>query len=550
MPDVALVQPPIEDFYLTAKRTVPYGLLVIAASLEQAGFSVGLIDGLATAKNRVIEAPPEMAYLKPHYGRPDSSPFALFHNFRHFGYSYSHIARQVEGSGAFLVGISALFTPYVETALATAAAIRKVLPEVVIVVGGHHATVEPVAVMENPEIDFVIRGEGEAGLPILARLLRRGVSGSAAQWESVPGLVWRRPDGTLRISPPAVVKDPAALPAPAGHHLARKFYRRRGRGAIVVMASRGCPLSCSYCAVNRFSWQTYRRRPVVAVLREIALELQRDTIGFIDFEDENLSLDRSWFAELLAGLEKLRRGRDFEVRAMNGLFPPSLDRELVGRMAAAGFKTLNLAVGTFEHRQLERFRRPDVGPALFRVLDWCRETGLEAVSYLIAAAPGQSAAATLDDLFILARQPTIIGLSLFYPAPGSLDYERVRKLGLLPEQFSLLRSSALPVAHRTSRLEAVTLLRLSRMINFCKKLECEGVALPPAVPFPGVVAGAAGGGGDYGVRLETGRQLLGWFLADGRIRGRTPAGEVYEHPADAVLCAGLRRNFRRLFPSS
>ena len=49
MPDILLIQPPIKDFYLTRKRTVPYGLACLAASLEQAGFSVGLFALFALA---------------------------------------------------------------------------------------------------------------------------------------------------------------------------------------------------------------------------------------------------------------------------------------------------------------------------------------------------------------------------------------------------------------------------------------------------------------------------------------------------------------------
>jgi len=52
MTDVLLVQPPIRDFYLTAKRTIPYGLASIAAALSQSGFTVALADALATRRAR------------------------------------------------------------------------------------------------------------------------------------------------------------------------------------------------------------------------------------------------------------------------------------------------------------------------------------------------------------------------------------------------------------------------------------------------------------------------------------------------------------------
>ena len=47
MPDVVLIAPPIREFYLTKKRTIPYGLACIAKQLEQAGFSCTIIDALA-----------------------------------------------------------------------------------------------------------------------------------------------------------------------------------------------------------------------------------------------------------------------------------------------------------------------------------------------------------------------------------------------------------------------------------------------------------------------------------------------------------------------
>jgi len=74
MTDILLIQPPIRDFYLTFKRTVPYGLSCIASSLAEAGFSVEIFDALATSKSHKLELPSEMAYLDEYYGKEDISP--------------------------------------------------------------------------------------------------------------------------------------------------------------------------------------------------------------------------------------------------------------------------------------------------------------------------------------------------------------------------------------------------------------------------------------------------------------------------------------------
>jgi anaerobic magnesium-protoporphyrin IX monomethyl ester cyclase len=108
--NILLIQPPIRDFYLTAKRTIPYGLASIAAGLMEAGFCVQILDTLATAKSRIVDLPQEMAYLRSFYGRPDQSAFALFHHFKHFGYSFDTIGQRVKKAQPFMVGISSLFS--------------------------------------------------------------------------------------------------------------------------------------------------------------------------------------------------------------------------------------------------------------------------------------------------------------------------------------------------------------------------------------------------------------------------------------------------------
>ncbi|MCK5348710.1 MAG: radical SAM protein, partial [Desulfobacula sp.] len=87
---VVLVQPPIEDFYLTKKRTIPYGLAAIAACIKQKGFHVEILDALATNKSKTIAYPEEFSHLKTFYGKKDITTFCLFHEFKHFGYSYEY----------------------------------------------------------------------------------------------------------------------------------------------------------------------------------------------------------------------------------------------------------------------------------------------------------------------------------------------------------------------------------------------------------------------------------------------------------------------------
>ena len=74
MVDILLIQPPIADYYLTAKRTIPYGLACIAGALLQRGYRVAILDALASRKSRVIDPPVGVDDLGMFYGRSDRSP--------------------------------------------------------------------------------------------------------------------------------------------------------------------------------------------------------------------------------------------------------------------------------------------------------------------------------------------------------------------------------------------------------------------------------------------------------------------------------------------
>jgi hypothetical protein len=524
MPDILLVQPPIRDFYLTAKRTVPYGLASIAASCIAEGFSVEILDALASSRQRDIEWPEEMAYLKAYYGRPDATPFALFHRYRHYGYSFEHLGKMARQSGAFLVGISSLFTPYSGEALKTAAWIKGAHPTCQIVMGGHHPTEMPQHAMQCPSVDFVIRGDGEKAMPLLATALKMGFS-----LDDIPGIVYRDEKGEMIAARPHRINDPEDFLLPATHLINHRYYKRGTKGSTVIVASRGCPGRCSYCCMRQSHERHFIQRPVELVLEEIDRAVKRDDSRFIDFEDENLSLNRRWFMALLHEIIIRFNGANLELRCMNGLFPPTLDTEVINAMAKAGFKALNLSLGSSSPAQLRRFHRVDVRDAFESALAAAQRCGLQVIGYVIVGAPDQSAESSLKDLIYLAQRRTLAGVSIFYPAPGALDYLKCGDLGVLPQSFALMRSSAIPIDHRTTRLNAVTLLRLGRILNFMKALLDQSIPIPIAQPYP------PGIGLQSVNRMKIGLKLLSWFLHDGQIRGVAPDGEVYNHKVSPEL---------------
>ena len=234
-----------------------------------------------------------------------------------------------------------LFTPYADMAVQTAEIIKNVMPGCQVVLGGHHPTELPQQALESRAVDFLIRGEGETSMVLLAEALQKGIDP-----RKIPGVCCRNSDRSLIITEPAVMQNLDEYPLPATNLMHAKYYMRGDRPGYTILASRGCPFNCSYCAMGRSPIGIYRQRSVDRIIAEMDHAVQLHNCGFFDFEDENLSHDKKWFTNLLKAIIHTFASSDLELRAMNGLFPPSLDENLLKLMKKAGFKTLNLSLGS------------------------------------------------------------------------------------------------------------------------------------------------------------------------------------------------------------
>lgn len=271
---IALVNPPNTHAggYEEENAAPPLGLCYIAAVLRQAGHVADLFD--------FAEASAE-----------DSS---LLERVGFFGYE--------------LYG----FTAYTKSFLAALALLRMLRrrdSQAVVVFGGPHAS--PCAeelLQQYPEIDLVIRNEGEIPMVELARALtaHQPVRCDAADLTGVPNLVFRRQRSGKYPGPGASTSAeivfnaaPSSLPAlddlppPARDfrlepsRIAREHQRHLKPVEVAYLSSsRGCPKRCSFCSIVVMS-PKYRFRSVPSLMAEIQSLYAQRPFGHVNFLDAN-----------------------------------------------------------------------------------------------------------------------------------------------------------------------------------------------------------------------------------------------------------------------
>jgi len=462
---IFLIQPPVEDFYQTSIRTKPIGLAYLASSLKKFGHEVAILD-CQTKKKKSIPIPKELSYLKDFYPFNDKSPFKLYTGYYHFGMSWDEIEKKIAEAKADIFGISSSFTPYHGEALRIAKMIKDRFPNKVVVIGGAHVSCSPLEVLKNPYINYIIMGEGEYRLPILIEIIEKERKNKLFE---IDGIGYKD-SGEIKINPiKEFIEDLDLIPYPSRELLDLNRYRINKKLYTMIITSRGCPHGCAYCSAHLVMGNRFRSRSIENIIEEMKECYEKYRIEIFDIEDDNLTYDPGRAKNLMKIIIKTFGEKKIELLAMNGISFASMDEELIELMARAGFKNLNLSLVSSSDLIQKHLKRPSSLLDFDQIIKAAIKVGLNIIAYAIFGIPGQCIEEMIDTLIYMMGRNLLIGPSIYYPIPGTILFERCKKEALLPNSLLQYRSTAFPIETRDfSRLDLITLLRLTRMINFIK----------------------------------------------------------------------------------
>ncbi|HWP56679.1 MAG TPA: radical SAM protein [Candidatus Acidoferrales bacterium] len=459
---IALVQPPVQDFYDTDVRLQPIGLCYLKAAVKKylPETDVVIKDYHGGFGRKTVPIPEPLRYLTEYYAAADKSPFSTFHQYYHFGQSFDVIEAELAQMKPDLVGISSLFTPYYREALAVAARAKRRL-RIPVVMGGAHASAAPASLLCSPHVDYVIRGEGERAFVELLRYLQ-----GQSRIEQVPNLAYKK-NGQIVFNPVAENFALDELPFPDLGDFSLFPYQLGGKPMTFMITSRSCPHKCSFCSVHTTFGDQYRLRSLENVLAEIELRYEQG-YRVIDFEDDNLTFYKSAFKELCRRLTARFPAREMEFVAMNGISYLSLDEELLELMLRAGFSHLNLALVSSDKTVRETTKRPHTLAAYLKVVRKAHDLGFKIVSYQILGLPHESLDSMIHTLAFNARLPVLLGASLFYLTP---DAPIARGFHFAEDDYLRARLTAMAIeGEGFQREDLYTLFVTTRIINFLKRL--------------------------------------------------------------------------------
>jgi len=173
-------------------------------------------------------------------------------------------------------------------AMQTARALHQHFPQLKIIYGGVYPTYAAETILrENPAIDVIVRGEGEATIVALAEALANG----QRDFSQIAGITWRVGE-QICVNPPRPPIANLDVYRPGWELVNWNAYQLFGFGRSAgLQFSRGCPLTCTYCGQWSF-WRRWRHRSPENFVNELE-SLARDYgVRIVWLADENFAADR------------------------------------------------------------------------------------------------------------------------------------------------------------------------------------------------------------------------------------------------------------------
>ena len=335
------------------------------------------------------------------------------------------------------------FGPAIVGVTTTSATIRQALaiselsktnaPEALRVVGGYHVSAFPETTLQSSSFQVAAFGYGEETMAEIAMALAHyGRKEMIGQLGGVPGIAYKDHHGKILKNEPRVPKielDELPFPHTVFGQYVLDGYAERGMQEFgSVLAARGCPFSCKYCASEVIHHRRVRARSAESVLQEIA-ELAASGIRLVMFDEETFTINRE-LDRLLGGLKELRRQfPDFHWAAETR--GDKLPHAVIDKMAEAGLQQMTFGVETGDEalardvKNSPSLRMDDITAAM----EHAQSRGISIGYNLIVGFPGQGFRSILDTAKLLtghAPDRAAVGQLELY---GGTHYQKISASG-------------------------------------------------------------------------------------------------------------------------
>jgi len=304
-----------------------------------------------------------------------------------------------------------------------------------------------------PEMDLLLRQEPEAAWEELL---------AGKPIDETRGLTWRKGNTGVVNPPRQTAADLDYLPFPERDLTNNSLYRMpdNGRKMGLVLTSKGCPFSCTFCLAPLADGRSVRKRSPASVANELEECVKKYGINDFWLRADCFTLDKRWVMEICRRII----GRGLAIRwATNGRVD-NIDEEMLIAMKGAGCFALGFGIESGSTETLQRIRKGITKEQSRLAVRLCRKLGIQSYLFFIIGFPWERESHIMDTLaFAEELDGDIFNFSLAVPFPGTPLFAEAKDMGLLAKEGSYADFNYASAAMDTLYVKRERLAQLERM---------------------------------------------------------------------------------------
>ncbi|MGC8817106.1 MAG: B12-binding domain-containing radical SAM protein [Candidatus Hadarchaeum sp.] len=346
------------------------------------------------------------------------------------------LERRIESAQPDIFAPSALATCNAYLVARAAELAKRVNPEILTVAGGQHftATAEE-SLRRYPEIDVIVRGEGEQTLAELVKSVDKKSSLSR-----IKGISFRHGKEVRHSPDRPLIEDLDSLPLPGYHfveHVIHKYHFRMMSGAnagyALIEGSRGCPHRCTFCSQWKHWRGKWRKKSARRIADEMELCYRNYGIRFLWLTDDNFGLGRQT-RELCQEIKRGGIGDEIMWFMQVRVDDIVKHQDILPLSRAAGLHWALVGVENQSPAALNSFRKKIDPKDAKRAMDLLKKNDIFAQATLIIG-NRKDTRESIENLreFTNAIDPDLAIFMILTPFPGTELYEKAKRNGWIEE---------------------------------------------------------------------------------------------------------------------
>ena len=339
--------------------------------------------------------------------------------------SQEELSRRVKEVQPDMVAMS-IMTFNLLDALHTARILKRDHPNLKVCLGGPHVNLYPKETLHQPEIDYVVFGEGEK---IFFHLIQALESGDSLK--SIKGLGWKEKGEEHINSAETELLNLNELPFPARHLVDISSYKHiigEGRQFFTIQATRGCPAACSFCDIRKTKFRVRSPESVVDEIEEL-VEMGVDDLFFVD---DTITIDKKNVLEICDLIVKRNIKIHFKISAR----VDTINKEVIAALKKAGCYRIHYGIESASPKHLKYLQKGQTPEKVERACKMTRDAGLGFFAYMMIGIPHETKEEMFETVdFAKKLKPDYAQFSICTPYPKVELYYQMIQEGIVPEDY-------------------------------------------------------------------------------------------------------------------